>query len=125
MELALSETRLTITLENHERLWSAHVSKTIEVLLTHITHVETGVPDGLWDGIRAPGTFVPGVIRAGTYYTKRGREFWYVTRQDGPLDQAKALSLDLSQDEYYKRIVLSVQSCQSWGDRIQTATNHS
>lgn len=124
MELTLSDTRLAITLEGHERLWSAHVGQTIDVPLTHITRVATGVPDGLWEGIRAPGTFVPGLIRAGTYYTKWGREFWYVTRQDGPLDQTKVLALELSQDNYYKRIVLSVQSSKMWCDRIQQATHH-
>ena len=29
-----------------------------------------------------PVTFIPGVIKAGTYLTNRGKEFWYVTRKN-------------------------------------------
>ena len=121
MELKLANNILAITLEGQEQLWSARFSKNIYVPLNHITNVTTGNPDGLWKGIRAPGTFVPGLIRAGTYYTARGREFWYVTRQDGPLDQTTVLTLDLSPEEYYKRIVLSAKDCHLWGDRVRQA----
>lgn len=119
MELKLENSVLNIVLEGQEQLWSAHLGKTITVDLTHICNVTVGNPDGLWDGIRAPGTFVPGLIRAGTYYTARGREFWYVTRQGKGLDLAKVLTLDLTPNEYYKRIVLSLRECEVWGDRIQ------
>lgn len=121
MELKLENKVLNIILGGQEQLWSAHLGKTITVDLKHICNVTTGNPDGLWDGIRAPGTFVPGLIRAGTYYTARGREFWYVTRQENGLNQSRVLTLDLTSNEYYKRIVLSIRECETWGDRIQNA----
>ena len=123
MKLDLSEATFAITLEAAEQLWAAHLGKTIYVPLDHITQVQTGSPDSIWKGIRAPGTFVPGLIRAGTYYTERGREFWYVTRQSGPLDQTNVLTLALTPEDYYKRIVLSVPDCETWGDRLLTHTN--
>ena len=43
---------------------------------------------------------------------------WYVTRQDSAFAQRTVLTLDLTPDEYYKRIVLAVQACQQWSDRI-------
>ncbi|MGK7889001.1 MAG: hypothetical protein AB4042_06675 [Leptolyngbyaceae cyanobacterium] len=122
MDLQLSNDTLTIVLENWEQLWAVHLGQTIYVPINHIMEATVGQAQGIWDGIRAPGTFVPGVIRAGTYYTQQGREFWYVTRQEGGgFEQVMVLSLSLTADEYYKRIVLSVPECQSWGDRIQAA----
>jgi len=44
------------------------------------------------------GTYLPEVIKAGTYYTPRGKEFWYVTKKG-------CLVLEL-RDEPYKRIIL-------------------
>lgn len=123
MELKLANNTLAITLEGQEQVWSVRFSNTIYVPCNHITAVTTAPPEGLWEGIRAPGTFLPGVIRAGTYYTERGREFWYVTRQNGPINQTTVLTLDLSPEEYYKRIVLSAKDCEAWGDRLQTLLN--
>lgn len=121
MELTLTNTTFTLTLEGHEQLWAAHLGKTIHVPIPHMIKVSTDTPDDLWNGIRAPGTFVPGLIRAGTYYTTKGREFWYVTRQSGPLIQTPVLMLELTQIEYYKRIVLSAQQPEIWSDRLTTA----
>ncbi|MEB3232069.1 MAG: hypothetical protein VKJ64_13755 [Leptolyngbyaceae bacterium] len=122
MNLQLSDHTFAIVLEGWEQLWAAHLGQTIYVPIDHIVQVTVGLPQGIWDGIRAPGTFVPGVIRAGTYYTQQGREFWYVTRQDDTgFDQTTVLALNLTADEYYKRIVLSASDCQGWGDRLQAA----
>ncbi|NET47877.1 MAG: hypothetical protein F6K09_03955 [Merismopedia sp. SIO2A8] len=120
MDLQLTTDTFSIVLDGTEQLWAFHFGKTIYVSLTQITHVQTGAPEGIWEGIRAPSTFVPGLIRAGTYYTTRGREFWYVTRQTGPLDQTPTLTLDLKPDEYYKRIVVSASDSEGWGDRLRT-----
>ena len=121
MELTLSNTIFTLSLEGHEQLWAAHIGKTIQIPIHTVVQFSTSTPDDLWKGIRAPGTFVPGLIRAGTYYTTKGREFWYVTRQSGPLIQTKVLTLDLAQTEYYKRIVLSVENPEMWCDRLSEA----
>jgi hypothetical protein len=59
----------------------------------------------------APGTFLPGAIKAGTYYTPRGREFWYVTKDKD------YLVLEL-QDEPFKKIILTLEQNQLWVQRI-------
>lgn len=66
--------------------------------------------------IRAPGTHLPGVIKAGTYYTRQGREFWYVTAQ-------RFLSFELHQEPYQK-IVLTTEHNQAWADRLTQAKAH-
>ncbi len=112
MQLSLTDNRLIIALTGWERTWAVHVGPTISVPRQEILDTTTQVPETTWRELRAPGTFLPGVIKAGTYYTERGREFWYVRSIE------KGLCLDLSPESYYKRIVLSVDQNHTWADRI-------
>jgi hypothetical protein len=112
MNLSLTADRLRIEFEWYEQLWAFHLSKAIEVPLSHITRVTTTEPQSSWAEVRAPGTFVPGVIKAGTYYTRTGREFWYVT------DQKNYLTLELHSDDY-QRIVLTIENHEDWQQQIQ------
>lgn len=111
MRLTLTNHHLRIQLDGSERLWAFHLSSTIDVPLEQITRVAVERPSSTWRELRAPGTFLPGVIKAGTYYTERGREFWYVPGSTAPL------LLDLM-DYYYKRMVLSVDEPHTWAQRL-------
>lgn len=112
MQLTLTDTHLVIALSGWERLWSVHIDPKIEIPIAHIQQATTTAPETTWRELRAPGTYLPKVIKAGTYYTERGREFWHVT------DKAKALCLDLSAADYYKRIVITIDQNRTWADRI-------
>lgn len=113
MHLHLTTDQLVIELTGTERLWAFHVGKTIMVPLSHIRQVSTEAPQGHWSDLRAPGTFMPGVIKAGTYYTRNGREFWYA------INTPHFLTLNLSEKEYYKRIVLTLEDNENWADQIR------
>ena len=89
------------------------IKRDFEIPLEHIVEVRTEVPETSWREIRAPGTYLLGVIKAGTYYTPRGKEFWYVTKKG-------CLVLEL-RDEPYKRIILSVDRYKQWAERIKKA----
>ena len=115
MQLTLTSTHLIVDLDWQERLWACHIGSAIQVPLEQIVAVSCDRPDTSWREIRAPGTFFPGAIRAGTYYTERGREFWYAT----PPWQILNLRL---RDHYYKGIYLSLADNQSWCDRLQPQT---
>ncbi|MEO1445206.1 MAG: hypothetical protein AAFV46_03030, partial [Cyanobacteria bacterium J06635_11] len=79
-------------------------------------------PETTWNELRAPGTALPGFIKAGTYYTQRGREFWYVLRASKGASNGgqNCLCLDMSEG-YYKRIVLESGLAGTWRAQIQTA----
>lgn len=111
MHLLLAADRLHFQLQGWERLWAFHLSPSIVVELKHITQISTDLPKTTWRELRAPGTFLPGVIKAGTYYTDRGREFWHITKPDN------CLTIDLK-DGYFKRIVVNVDQSATWADRI-------
>lgn len=69
----------------------------------------------LYRGIRAPGTHVPGLIVAGTYYKDNQRNFWNVRRgQD-------IITIDLAEDEHYDRLVLGVQDADQIIGKIEEA----
>jgi hypothetical protein len=111
MKLNLTTDRLTIELEWYEQLWAVTLDRQMRIPLDRIERATTAEPQSNWAEIRAPGTFLPGVIKAGTYYTKRGKEFWYVTADKDYL----TLSLH---DEPYRQVVITIPDNISWCDRI-------
>jgi hypothetical protein len=54
-----------------------------------------------WKEIRAPGTAIPGLTKAGTYYTSRGKEYWMLKKKDSPI----RIELD---NNNFKRLILGV-----------------
>lgn len=111
MKLSITDNKLMLNLEWYEQLWAFNLNKTLEISLKNITEISTAEPESNWAEIRAPGTFVPGIIKAGTYYSKIGREFWYVTQEKN------YLTLQLK-DEYYKKIIITIDEREMWADRI-------
>ncbi|MBC6478057.1 MAG: hypothetical protein GDA56_09950 [Hormoscilla sp. GM7CHS1pb] len=103
--------KLQIEWEWYEQLWGANLEKTWEIPLSHIQAVTTEEPASSWTEIRAPGTFFPGIIKAGTYYSNRGKEFWYVTNDRDYL----VLSL---QEESFQKIILTLEQNEDWRSRI-------
>lgn len=115
MNLIINGRTVEIQLTVLERLWACHISGQIEVPLEDILSVKRDRPDTLWwTEIRAPGTHLPGLFKAGTYYTERGREFWYVHTEQ------PSLWLDIS-DCYYRRIVLGSALAEQWRSQIQSS----
>jgi hypothetical protein len=111
MKLNLTTDRLTIELEWYEQLWAVTLERQMHISLARIVRATTEEPQSNWSELRAPGTFLPGVIKAGTYYTKQGKEFWYVT------SDRDYLTLEL-RDEPYRRIVLTIPDNNVWAERI-------
>jgi len=118
MRLHIDNTVIKIQLDWQERLWAFHLSPTIEISITHILRATTETPTMEWYALRAPGTALPGFFVAGTYYTKRGREFWYVTQS------SKFLVLDV-EDEYYKRVVLTLDDHLRYANQLNEMINES
>ena len=112
MKLNLMNDTLQIELDFWEQFLAFSFEKILTLPLSHIVNVSTAEPKSNWAEVRAPGTFLPGVIKAGTYYNPEGKEFWYVTREKD------YLVLEL-RDELFKRVVLTVDNALDWANRIQ------
>ncbi len=112
MQLNLDNGQLNIKLSILEKILSVRGS--LKIPLDRIDRATTEAPKTTWREIRAPGTFMPWVIKAGTYFTNRGKEFWYVTRL------RNHLTMELKKG-FYNRIVLSLRDNQQWADKINAA----
>lgn len=55
-----------------------------------------------WKGFRMPGTEIPGLIAAGTFY-KKGRNFWDV------MNKKNAIIVAL-ENHYYKKLIIEVEN---------------
>jgi hypothetical protein len=114
MKLYLASNQLTIELEWYEQFWAVILERYLHIPLANINRVSTTEPQTSWMQVRAPGTFIPGVIKAGTYYSQGSREFWYVT------SDKNYLTLEL-QNESYRQIVVTIPDNIDWGERINRA----
>ena len=115
MKFSLQQHYLSITLQALEKIWALHGSFSIS--FDHIVKAAPSLPDATWKMIRCPGTCLPGVIVAGTYYARRSdkweREFWYYARGKQPL------TLELI-GEPYKRIVLGIEHSREWAEKVNS-----
>ena len=75
----------------------------LDIPLEHITGIrmDPEIAKSWNHGVRFPGTHVPGVITAGTYYQDGKRVFWDVHHAE------RAVVIDLC-DEMYDRLVVEV-----------------
>jgi hypothetical protein len=99
--LKTDEQSLIISVDGIDQLWS--FKSEIRVPLAHVAGVEMATDEARqwFHGIRAPGTNVPGIITAGTYYDNTGRVFWDVHHPE------KAIAIMLH-DERFSRLVVEV-----------------
>ena len=110
MKLSINHVSLKVELSLADKVLSIRGSLLIP--LQHIREATTKRPETCWwRDIRMPGMYFPGLIKAGTYYTRKGKEFWFVTRGK------KYLTLEL-ENESYQRIVLGVDNNKYWSENI-------
>ena len=115
MNLSIVEGCFQIEFTFTEQLLAARLNGIWRVPLTSIVRVTTDLPPTNWREIRAPGTAIPCVIKAGTYYTDRGKEFWYVTRKN---DFAKVLNIKLDHDSYERIVLNDIENNLEWQERL-------
>jgi hypothetical protein len=91
--------RLRVRLTGWDKVWA--MKSGLDVPLDLVRSVEPAPLDLKPRGLRAPGSYWPGLIAAGTYRRRGGKEFWSVR------DKSRAILIDL-EDESYDRLVLQV-----------------
>src|SRR5215469_1674548 len=114
VDLAVGEGKLTLRVQGADKLWA--FKNTLEIPLVHIAGVRADpeIARGWWHGVRMPGTNIPGVITAGTFYQDGKRIFWDVHHPES------TIVIDLH-DEQYNQLVIEVADPQVAVDLIQSA----
>ncbi|HEV2420872.1 MAG TPA: hypothetical protein VGS59_04100 [Candidatus Acidoferrales bacterium] len=99
VQLSIAEGTLTLSVMGADKLWA--LKSSLEIPLAHIAGVraDPAVAHSWWHGIRMPGTNVPGVLTAGTFYQDGKRVFWDVHHPE------KTIVIDLHDEEYNELIV--------------------
>jgi hypothetical protein len=102
VDISIAANKLLIIVEGWDKLWAFKGS--LEIPLAHVKGAYPGLEaeHGLdWTSIRAPGTFLPGVITAGTFYQHGKTVFWDVHNRE------KTVAIELH-DERYNLLVVEV-----------------
>lgn len=102
MKISNKAEDLSIKLTTLEKIFSLHGDFTIPK--NKIKSIKKGHPKQTIFELKIPGTYLPLVIKAGTFVNKRGREFWLVNR-----NSPNIYTIELK-DSYYKRLVLGLKN---------------
>ncbi|MGC2639400.1 MAG: hypothetical protein WA294_19600 [Acidobacteriaceae bacterium] len=106
VDLSIAEGKLVLHVRGADQLWA--LKSTLEIPLQQVTGIRADpeIARGWWHGIRAPGTQIPGVLTAGTFYQHGQRIFWDVHHPDN------TVVIDL-RDERYNELIVEVADPQA------------
>jgi len=112
VDLSIAEGKLTLNVRGGDKLWAFKSS--LEIPLAHVAGVRADpeVARGWYHGIRLPGTNLPGVVTAGTFYQDGKRVFWDVHHPEN------TIVIDLH-DERFHHLIVEVADPQSAVSLIQ------
>ncbi|HYA43982.1 MAG TPA: hypothetical protein VED59_00125 [Acidimicrobiales bacterium] len=112
-KITITDRTMTVEISGFDKLWS--LKSRLEIPLAHVrgATADPGVARyrGGW---RGPGTYVPGVLTAGTFHQDGDRVFWDVH------DPTKAIVIELD-DERYQRLVVQVDDPRTMAETINRA----
>jgi hypothetical protein len=102
VDLSIAEGKLTLHVRGADQLWALKTS--LEIPLVHIAAVRADpeIARGSYHGMRLPGTNIPGVITAGTFYQEGKRVFWDVHHPES------TIVIDLH-DERFNQLIVEVK----------------
>jgi len=100
--LTIEDGVATFEVEGADKLWA--LRSRLRIPLAHIrgARIDTEIAHGWWHGLRAPGTSIPGILTAGTFYQHGKRVFWDVH------DPSRVVVVELA-DERYDELVIEVE----------------
>lgn len=101
VDISIENGRVHFEVKGWDKLWALH--SRLEIPLEHI-HAVRADPEpakGWWHGLRLPGTQIPGLLTAGSFYQDGEWVFYDVHHPDNTV----VLELD---HEHYKRLVIEV-----------------
>lgn len=95
--------KLALEIIGADKIWA--LKSRLEVSLSHITEVRSdhALVNKWFHGLKAPGTSIPHVITAGTFYSDGKRVFWDIHHPE----QAVVILL---KDETYNELVIEVEN---------------
>ena len=101
VDLSVSGGNLVLHVRGADKLWA--LKSSLEIPLAHVAAIraDPAAARGWYHGLRMPGTNIPGVLTAGTFYQDGKRVFWDVHNPDN------AVVIELN-DERYNELIVEV-----------------
>ena len=114
VEVSITDRTAMFEVLGLHKVWA--LKRRLIVPLAHIRDVRADPSVNLnrWKGVRWPGTYVPGLIAAGTYCSRGRRVFWDVVHPQ------RSIVVDLI-DEPYDQLVVEVADPNGVVQRLQAA----
>lgn len=114
VDLSVAEGKLVLHVEGADKIFA--LKSTLEIPLEHIAGIRADpeVARGWFHGFRMPGTNVPGVITAGTFYLHGQRVFWDVHHAEN------TVVIEL-RDERYNELIVEVADPQGAVEMVRGA----
>lgn len=100
--IARTENNFTFTVEGMHKLWALKSQLTIPIDNVIDAHQDYDSIQG-WKGWRMPGTSIPSIITAGTFYKGGSKIFWDVCKMEN------CIIVDLKEEEY-KQLIIEVEN---------------
>jgi hypothetical protein len=97
--ISIDGSTLVLEVEGLDKLWS--LRSRLEVPLVNVLAIRADphATRGWFDGLKVAGSFIPGVLTAGTFYERDGLVFWDVH------EPANAVAIELAHERYRRLIV--------------------
>ena len=102
VELSIRGPLLRLEVKGLDRLWAMRSRLEIPLASVVAVRADPSVTRGVWKGVSAPGTHIPGLIIAGTFYQDDKRIFWDVK------DPERTIVIDLA-DQRYDQLIVEVE----------------
>lgn len=114
VDLSIAEGKLVLHVEGVDKIFA--LKSSLEIPLQHIARIRADpeVARGWFHGLKMPGTNIPGVITAGTFYQHGQRVFWDVH------DPEKTVVIELH-DERYNELIVQVADPQAAVEMVRGA----
>jgi hypothetical protein len=113
--ISIVEDRLHIEVQGWDKLWALKGSLDVPLANIRSVRYDPEIAKGWYHGMRMPGTSLPGVITAGTFYQSGRKVFWDVHHPD------KTIVIEL-EDDRYNELIVEVEDPDDAVRRIRDAT---
>ncbi len=99
VEIYINESKAIFEIKGWHKIWT--LKNRIEIPLENIKSIvkDSTRKKGLWKGWRLPGTQIPGIIIAGSFYLNGKWNFWDVTQKD------KTVVVALKNERYHELVI--------------------
>lgn len=114
--LEIEGDHLRITMQGHHKLWAMKSTLSLPLRDIRDVRVDPERAKRWWKGVRFPGTEVPGLYAAGTFYESDMRpDFWSVRKPE------QAIVIQCATDADYDEIIVEVEDPSAEIARLRNA----